>query len=188
MKTALLACLVASLALAGCTAQVDSAKQQIDQAKVQIEEAKAALDAAKEEAQQAKDRFDRVRSLTALREERLDIVVRGDFTDDNLVFLLVSATRSNGDAVPPANVSRLPLLAFESDEANGTAFLCDPLTCQVYFPEGRTLAAYWQDAPERMFSLTRPTCGDATCLPPLIELTLDDAKVLATTSVGDADE
>lgn len=188
MRTALLVCLAASLALAGCTAQVDSAKQQIEQAKVQLDEAKAAYEAAKVEAAQAKDRFDRVRSLTAVREERLDIVVRGTFQDDNLLFTLVEAKRSNGEVVPAANVTRLPLLALETDAANASAVLCDPLTCQLYFPEGRTIAAYWQDDADRVFSITRPACPDpAACAQPLVELTLADAKVLATTSVGDAD-
>ena len=188
MKTTLLVALAAALALAGCTAQVDSAKQQIEQAKVQIEEAKAALAEAKEEAAQAKDRFDRVRSLTALREERLNIVVSAEFVGTDLTFRLVSAVRSNGEMIPPAYVSRLPLLALETDAANGTAVLCDPLTCQVYFPEGRTLAAYWKDDADRVYSITRPACPDpATCGAPEIELTLADAKVLATTSVGDAD-
>lgn len=190
MRKALLVCLVAPLLFAGCTAQVDSAKQQIEQAKVQIDEAKAALEAAKAEAVQAKDRFDRVRSLTAVREERLDIVVRGSFEGDNLVFTLVRATRSNGDVVPVENVTRLPLLALETDATNASAVLCDPLTCQLYFPEGRTIAAYWQDDEARTFSITRPSCPgpqQTACPQPQIELTLDDARVLATTSVGDAD-
>lgn len=179
MRLPLLAALAAALLLAGCSAQVDGARQQLDTVKQSLDEARAALDAARQEAREARDRYERVRSLEVVREERVDLVVRGVVEQDVLRFEVANATRSNGEAVPAANVTRLPLLSLESPDANGTALLCEPLTCQVYLPPGRALVAYWADAEDHQWLLeNKPGVR--------IELTYDDAPIWATTSVGDA--
>ena len=179
MRLPLLATLVAAVLLAGCSAQVDSARQQLDTVQQNLDEAKAALDQARQEAREARDRMERVRSLEVVREERVDLVVRGVLEENVLRFEVANATRSNGEAVPAANVTRLPLLSLESPEANGTALLCEPLTCQVYLPPGRSLVAAFADAEERQWVIeNKPGVR--------IELTLQDAAIWATTSVGDA--
>lgn len=164
--------LAAAVLLAGCSAQVDSAREQLDGVK-------QSLDEAKQEAREAKDRYERVRSLEVVREETVDLVVRGVLEQDVLRFEVANATRSNGEAVPLANVTRLPLLSLESPEANGTALLCEPLTCQVYLPPGRSLVASFVDLAGHEWVIENKPGAR-------IELTYDDATIVATTSVGDA--
>lgn len=179
MRLPLLAALAAAVVLAGCSAQVDGAREQLDTVKQNLDEARAALDQARQEAREAKDRLDRVRSLEVVREERVDLVVRGVLEEDVLRFEVANATRSNGEAVPAANVTRLPLLTLETPEANGTAVLCEPLTCQVYLPPGRSLVASFADAEDRQWVIeNKPGVR--------IELTYEDAPIWATTSAGDA--
>ena len=179
MRFLLAATLGAAVLLAGCTAQVDGAREQLDAVKQNLDEAKQALDAARQEAREAKDRYERVRSLEVVREERVTLVLRGVIEQDVLRFEVANATRSNGESIPPANVTRAPLLQLESEEANGTAFVCEPLTCQAYLPPGRALLASWAGLDGQQFVLeNKPGVR--------IELTHAAADVLATTSVGDA--
>lgn len=185
MRSALAACLlVAAVAFAGCTAQVDSARSQLDDVKKGLDEAKAALDSARQEATEAKDRLDRVRSLDVLREERVTLVLEAVIQRDILRFEVLNATRSNGAELPLANLTRLPLLSIESAEANGTAVLCDPLTCQVFVPSGASVLAFFQDDDSHQYVLQNAPCGEASCA--VATLTLQGAEVLATTDAGDA--
>lgn len=179
MRPSLLAALAVALVLAGCSAQVDGAREQLDGAKQNLDEARTALDEARQEAREARDRLDRVRSLEAVREERVDLVLHAVVERDVLRFEVERATRSNGEEVPAANLTRLPLLSMESPEPGGTAVLCDPLACQVYLPPGRALVASFVDAGDRQWVLeNKPGVR--------LELGYDDAPIRATTSVGDA--
>lgn len=172
----LVAALLASLLLAGCTAQVDSAKQQLETVKDNLQQAQDALAAAKKEAGEAKDRLDRVRSLAVLREERVALALAPNYADGTLTFRLVNATRSNGEEIPAENLTQLPPLLLTV--ANAT-FACDPLTCMVVVDEGATVQATFADAPETSWEIVAGAPEQPT-------LALADARVLATTSVGDA--
>lgn len=175
MRFPLLAALAAALLLAGCTAQVDSARQQLDTVKESLDEAKAALDAARQEAREAKDRYERVRSLTIVREESVRLVLQPELSKTSMGFVVLNATRSDGTEIPSANLTKLPLLGVDSPER---PFTCDPLTCRFFVAEGDSVVVAFLDAPDEKVTLTSGA--------PLPRLVLEGARVLATTSAGDA--
>lgn len=177
MRAVLLVSLGLSLALAGCSAQVDGAREQLDDVKTNLDEAKAALEAARQEAREARDRLERVTSLAVLREERVTLTVRAVIEGDVLRFEVTNATRSNGDVVPKANITRLPLLSLQ-DASGGMATACDPLTCRVSLPAGASVLAHWVDAPDHEYVIERGASR--------MELALAEARILATTDAGDA--
>lgn len=156
--------LVLAASLAGCT-----------EAKEGLDDAKQALADAQREAQEARDRFDRVRSMDVVREERVELVLRPAWENGTLSFSVLNATRSNGDAVPVENITALPLLELTSD---ALTFRCDPLTCAVGLAEGTSVEARFVDAPNVGWTLT---AGD-----PLEDLRLESARIHATTAAGDA--
>lgn len=172
MRPLLVLVLLAPALLAGCT----QAQEGLDDAKQALAEAQQGLADAQREAQEARDRFDRVRSMDVVREERVELRVRPAWDNGTLTFAVANATRSNGDSIPPANVTGLPLLSVEG--AGGLTFRCDPLTCAVELADGESVTVRFVDAPALGWTLTAGA--------PLEDLTMSGARVKATTAAGDA--
>lgn len=171
--------LVPMMLLAGCA--------QLDDAKEAAADAQAKLDEAKREAQEAKERLDRVRSSTIVRAEILRIVVVPMSHNDTIWF--DTAAWRGETAVPPQNLTSLPLIRIRFAEAN---FTCDPLDCRLSRPEA-DVNVTWADGEPG--GVTLPG-GQVTCASPdpvssycrLGELTRERGEAWVTTAASDVTE
>lgn len=196
-----LALVAAPVLLAGCTEQVDAAKQELEQAKEGLAKAQQEIAEAREAAQQARDRYERVRSLTIVRTEKVDLVLTPVVdAESGDVSFEPNATR-NGVAVPRANITALPPIVVRLAEspydgdplaAGDASFVCDPLSCVIRLRSNVLLAfendargfAWQVDANGTLLAYREGSWWIAT--PTDFGFALDDASVLATTSAGDA--
>lgn len=176
---------------AGCAA-LDSAKEGATQVQDGLEEARAKLQQAQEELSEAKARYERVRSLTVIRTEAVDLNLTPVYdAEARTLGFTANATRGE-DALPSENLTRLPRLTVSLTGGQDATFQCDPLTCRFILEEGDEAKVTWEDHSGESWLLDRSgLIGHCTpvCVVPAPEGTqirLADAEVLASTSVGDA--
>lgn len=147
--------LVPALLLAGCT--------QLDEGKAKLAEAQQNLDEAKREAQEAKDRFDRVKSATIVRTERVDLLVQAVRNETSLTFNVMAVRE--GYTIPAANLTSVQAIVIQWPGA-GESITCDPLTCRIGTSEP-ALTWGWADETARVpltqaLSKARGTAGVTT--------------------------
>lgn len=160
--------LLAALLLPGC-AELDTAKEQVSEAQDRLETARGELDA-------LRARLERMRTLTAIRQEVLDVAVAPRLDADGLLRFEINATR-DGVAIPAANVTRVAPIAVRAD--GGAWVLCEPVTCAVPVAEGARVEV--RAAPE-----DGTGCVVTRDVAPACSVELSDATAWVTTSVGDA--
>ena len=198
----LLAALLGPALLAGCTERVDAARQELAEARGRLDEAKREAQELKAKYEEARARYERVRSLTIVREERVDLTLE-PIADPELTRLtfLPNATRG-GVPVPAENITRLPFIAVQlrdevhlgaPDEAGQPMFGCDPAACAIALVPGIVVLLGW--AEDGVF--THQVLDDGTLLAYRdgswevtdaagFGLARADAEVRATTSAADA--
>lgn len=174
MKT--LAILLVMVLLAGCT--------QLDDAKEAAAEAQRKIDEAKREAQEAKDRYDRVKSATIVRTEKVHLAVYA-LSNDTTVWFRAEAERA-GTRIADANVTGLPLVKLSTSAWSVT---CDPIDCRVDLA-GEDVTVEWADGTPGLLVLKggRSAC-DGTDLSKMDcasqKLDRDNAEARVTTKAGD---
>lgn len=145
--------LVLVLPLAGCT--------QLDDAQAKLDDARAELDEARAEAQAAKDRYDRVRSATVIREERLVVVVSPKSNETEFWFdhaAWRAEFGGNGTLIATENLTSLPPIRLRTSAYDVT---CDPMTCRGAIT-GLDVNVTWADGAQGGFTLVG---GNAACDP-----------------------
>lgn len=161
--------LVAPL-LTGCTA-LNGAKDQVDKLKQEAQDLKA-------QAEAAKARYDRVRSLTVIRTEKVDLVLT-PLARDGVLSFSANATR-DGIRLPPENLTRLPTLDAALDPAQAPFASCDPLSCRLRYDGGIVLR--WTG--DATWGWRVQADGNVTSVGALGPIEKKDASVLATVSAG----
>lgn len=171
----LLAVLLSAPLLAGCTS-LEAAQKSVDEATTALADTKRDLD-------EARERYDRVKSLQALRAERVDLVAV-PVVENGILRFQVNATR-DGVAIPLENLTRAPRVILWFGDEPRALLGCDPLTC-LFNLQNRTVEMAWEDHADTRAAFP-PACGTvahARCAMP--RLVYEGAQVLATTSVSDA--
>jgi hypothetical protein len=165
---------LAAVLLSGCA--------QLDSAKGELEEARQGLAEAQREAQEARDRYDRVKSATIVRTERVDATAWPLIENGTLRFD-VEAARGTV-AIPRANLTAMEPLAVRVGNAT---LWCDPLTCEIGLPpEGVELS--WQGGEPWAHYPQTTVCADRGALPERCgqpPLSKKDAEARVTTAVSD---
>lgn len=170
-----IALLVPMILLAGCT-QFDDAQRAAEDAKIQLDEAR-------QDAQEAKERYERVKSATIVRTERIDLKLSAKIANGTVRFD-PNATRA-GVSIQDENLERLPPLVLEG---SGFRVTCDPLACSAELPEEGILLSWADDADGGMRLVLNAQCdtdadGTRTCALPW--LSREGVEAGVTSRVGD---
>lgn len=169
--------LLASLLLAGC-AQLETARETAD-------EASQALADAQREAQEARERYDRVKSATVVREERVTLYLWLVVENDTLRF----DPHAIREQTRVENLTDLPDVRVRVDAME---IACEPLTCEVGVGGSPALVS-WADGTDGSAELPGPSpplChsledGAQRCGP---LLTREEATVVVRTPLDDVTE